>query len=88
MTNKESANKDLTIKIEELHARYPEISFAKLSRVVINVAKWEKEQLVTWLSNEANYLIQELENGNKAYGLAERYRAQIYKEIINKLKDE
>lgn len=47
-----------------------------------------KEQLIVWLKSEADYLMQELKNGNKAYGLAEQYRAQLYKEIVNKLKED
>ena len=50
-------------------------------------ANWQKEQLVVWLKSEADYLMQELKKGNKAYGLAEQYRAQLYKEIVNKLKE-
>ena len=51
-------------------------------------AEWMKEQLIVWLKSEADYLMQELKNGNKAYGLAEQYRAQLYKEIVNKLKED
>ena len=38
-------NKDLEAKITELSKRYPEISFAKLSRIAVSVAKWQKEQI-------------------------------------------
>lgn len=51
-------------------------------------AKWQKEKLTAWLKREADFLIQELKKGNKAYGMAEQYRAQLYKEIINKIKYE
>lgn len=51
-------------------------------------AQWQKEKLVTWLTRESDFLIQELKKGNKAYGLPEQYRAQLYKEIVNKLKEE
>jgi len=51
-------------------------------------AQWQKSKLVTWLTRESDFLIQELQKGNKAYGLPEQYRAQLYKEIANKLKEE
>ena len=51
-------------------------------------AQWQKDKLITWLTREADYLLQELKKGNKAYGLAEQYRAQLYKEVVNKLIDE
>ena len=51
-------------------------------------ARWQKDKLTAWLTREADYLIQELQKGNKAYGLSEQYRAQLYKEIVNKIKDD
>ena len=50
-------------------------------------AQWERDKLIGWLKREADYIFQELKKGNKAYGLAEQYRAQLYKEVINKIKD-
>ena len=32
-------------KINELHERYPEISFAKLSRICVSVSKWQKKKI-------------------------------------------
>ena len=37
---------ELTAKIEELHKRYPEISFAKLSRIAVRIAKWQREKIL------------------------------------------
>ena len=51
-------------------------------------AKWQKEKLIRWLKSEADYLLGELKKGNKAYGLTEQYRAQLYKEIVNKMMDD
>ena len=51
-------------------------------------AQWQKQKLVAWLTRESDFIIQELKKGNKAYGLPEQYRAQLYKEIVNKLKEE
>ena len=36
----------LNKEIQYLHQRYPEISFAKLSRIVVHVAKWKEEQMM------------------------------------------
>ena len=35
----------LADKINELHERYPEISFAKLSRICVSVSKWQKKKI-------------------------------------------
>ena len=53
----------------------------------VDGAQWQKDKLIKWLTSEADYLLQEIKNGNKAYRLSEQYRAQLYKEIVNKLKD-
>lgn len=37
-------NKELEDEILALNKRYPEVSFAKLSRIAVRVAKWQKEQ--------------------------------------------
>ena len=37
----------LNKEIQYLHQRYPEISFAKLSRIVVHVAKWKEEQMMS-----------------------------------------
>ena len=40
----ESATKDLGDYINEFSKQFPEVSFAKLSRIAVRVAKWQKEQ--------------------------------------------
>ena len=45
----------LNKEIQYLHQRYPEISFAKLSRIVVHVAKWKEEQM----QKEAIQMIQD-----------------------------
>ena len=50
-------------------------------------AQWQNNKLVKWLTSEADYLIEELKKGNRAYGLAEQYRAQLYREVVNKIKE-
>ena len=43
ITNENPLNKE----IQYLHQRYPEVSFAKLSRIVVHVAKWKEEQMMS-----------------------------------------
>ena len=43
-TKDESTTEDLGDYINELSKQFPEVSFAKLSRIAIRVAKWQKEQ--------------------------------------------
>ena len=43
-TKDESTTKDLGDYINELSKQFPEVSFAKLSRVAVRVAKWQKQQ--------------------------------------------
>lgn len=40
----ETPSKELADEIDALSKRYPEVSFAKLSRIAVRVAKWQKEQ--------------------------------------------
>lgn len=40
----ESTTEDLEEYINELSKQFPEVSFAKLSRIAVRVAKWQKEQ--------------------------------------------
>ena len=42
----EPASKDLGEYINELSKQFPEVSFAKLSRIAVRVAKWQKEQIM------------------------------------------
>lgn len=41
----ESVSEDLGDYINELSKQFPEVSFAKLSRIAVRVAKWQKEHL-------------------------------------------
>ena len=43
---KEYVNEDLGDYINELSKQFPEISFAKLSRIAVRVDKWQKEQMM------------------------------------------
>ena len=44
-TKDESTTEDLGEYINELSKQFPEVSFAKLSRIAVRVAKWQKEKL-------------------------------------------
>ena len=44
-TKDESTTKDLGEYVNELFKRFPGVSFAKLSRIAVRVAKWQKEHL-------------------------------------------
>lgn len=41
---KEPISEDLSEYINELSKQFPEVSFAKLSRIAVRVAKWQREQ--------------------------------------------
>ena len=43
-TKDESYSKDLGEYVNELSKQFPEVSFAKLSRIAVRVAKWQKKQ--------------------------------------------
>ena len=54
----ESFSKDLGDYINELSKQFPEVSFAKLSRIAVRVAKWQKEQIKKSMDlGEPPYLI-------------------------------
>jgi len=40
-------SEDLGEYINELSKQFPEVSFAKLSRIAVRVAKWQKEQMIS-----------------------------------------
>ena len=42
----EPVSDDLSNYINELSKQFPEVSFAKLSRIAVRVAKWQKEQMM------------------------------------------
>ena len=45
--SEEPVSKDLGEYINELSKQFPEVSFAKLSRIAVRVAQWQKQQMVT-----------------------------------------
>ena len=42
---KEIPSKELADEIDVLSKRYPEISFAKLSRIAVRIARWQKDKM-------------------------------------------
>lgn len=44
LTKEKLVSEDLGDYINELSKQFPEVSFAKLSRIAVRVAKWQKEQ--------------------------------------------
>jgi hypothetical protein len=42
----EPISEDLQSEIDCLSKRYPEVSFAKLSRIAVHIANWQKQQIV------------------------------------------
>ena len=48
----EPVSEDLGEYINELSKQFPEVSFAKLSRIAVRVAKWQKEQINEALLSE------------------------------------
>ena len=46
-TKDESTTEDLGEYVNELSKQFPEVSFAKLSRIAVRVAKWQKQQEYT-----------------------------------------
>lgn len=54
----EPVSEELEELIDTLSKRYPEVSFAKLSRIAVRVAKWQKEQIKRAMDlGEPPYLI-------------------------------
>ena len=41
----EPISENLSEYINELSKQFPEVSFAKLSRIAVRVAKWQKQQI-------------------------------------------
>lgn len=54
----EPVSEDFGEYINELSKQFPEVSFAKLSRIAVRVAKWQKEQIKKAMDlGEPPYLI-------------------------------
>ena len=45
LLQEEPVSEDLGEYINELSKQFPEVSFAKLSRIAVRVANWQKEQM-------------------------------------------
>lgn len=50
----EPVSSDLSAEIDYLSKRYPEVSFAKLSRIAIHTVRWQKEKAINWLKSNVN----------------------------------
>ena len=56
--NEEPVSEDLGEYINKLSKQFPEVSFAKLSRIAVRVAKWQKQQIEKAMDlGEPPYLI-------------------------------
>ena len=51
MRGEEPVGEDLGEYIDKLSKQFPEVSFAKLSRIAVRVAKWQREQMEKEYSN-------------------------------------
>lgn len=67
----EPVSEDLGEYINELSKQFPEVSFAKLSRIAVRVAKWHKEQMMTKAVD--GYVIKDVEEGNGDFLLSADY---------------
>ena len=75
--DKEIPSKELADEIDAIGKRYPEISFAKLSRIAVRIAKWQKGQDELTASDKgmADEIIIHLKR------IEEEYRLNLTKEI-------
>ena len=71
MILEESISEDLGNYINELSKQFQEVSFAKLSRIAVRVAKWQKEQMMKKAIN--GYVIEDIEEGNGDFLLSCEY---------------
>ena len=67
----EPVSEDLGDYINELFKQFPEVSFAKLSRIAVRVAKWQKEQMMAKAID--GYVIKDVEEGNGDFLLSADY---------------
>ncbi len=60
MFEDKSSKEELAKEIEYLSKRYPEVSFAKLSRIAVHVARWQKGKIMkeakSGVGNNDNYI--------------------------------
>ena len=66
-TKDESTTEDLEDYINELSKQFPEVSFAKLSRIAVRVAKWQKEQIMA-KAIDGVVTFDYYDSGDKTYG--------------------
>ena len=67
----ESTTEDLGEYINKLSKQFPEVSFAKLSRIAVRVSKWQKEQMIAKAVD--GYVIKDVEEGNGDFLLSADY---------------
>ena len=67
----EPVSEDLGEYINELFKQFSEVSFAKLSRIAVRVAKWQKEQMIAKAVD--GYVIEDVEEGNGDFLLSADY---------------
>jgi hypothetical protein len=67
----EPVSEDLGDYINELSKQFPEVSFAKLSRIAVRVAKWQKKQMMAKAID--GYVIEDVEEGCGDFLLSAEY---------------
>jgi hypothetical protein len=70
-TKDESTTEDLGEYINELSKQFPEVSFAKLSRIAVRVAKWKEQKMMAKAVD--GYVIEDVEEGNGDFLLSADY---------------
>jgi hypothetical protein len=66
-----SVSEDLGEYINELSKQFPEVSFAKLSRIAVRVAKWKEQKMMAKAVD--GYVIKDVEEGNGDFLLSADY---------------
>lgn len=69
--SEEPASEELGEYINKLSKQFPEVSFAKLSRIAVRVAKWHKEQMMAKAVD--GFVIEDIEEGNGDFLLSAEY---------------
>jgi hypothetical protein len=67
----ESTTEDLGEYINDLSKQFPEVSFAKLSRIAVRVAKWKEQKMMAKAVD--GYVIKDVEEGNGDFLLSADY---------------
>lgn len=84
---KEASNISINLsdKIDALHNRYPEVSFAKLCRIVVAATKWQKTQTtdkaIQWIKDngDSHTWYNEMEGES---GITDSFIEELKKEIL------